>query len=82
MRVERQVLIPLPEREASIFLIGVAYVERETILADEALWRPLRDALLGMSPQARAYKGIAEGFDGLMAQFPTSPLPRTGEAPS
>ena len=70
VRVERQVLIPLPERQASIFLIGAAFVDRDAVLAEERLWRPLRAALEGMSPAARAYKGVAEGFDALIAQFP------------
>ncbi len=70
VRVERQVLIPIPEREASIFLIGVAFVQKETVLAHESLWRPLRAALEGMSPQARDYKGVAEGFEALIGQFP------------
>ena len=70
VRTERQVLLPLPEHSASIFLIGVGFVERETILADESLWSPLRSALVGMSPQARKYKGVAAEFDGLLAQFP------------
>ena len=70
VRVERQVTIPLIEHDATIFLIGTSFVERATILKDETLWRPLRQALNGMSPQARAYKGIAEGFEALMAQFP------------
>lgn len=69
VRVERQVLIPLPEHGASIFLIGVGFVSKEDILADEALWRPLRSALEGMSPQAREYKGVASEFEGLLAQF-------------
>lgn len=72
VRVERQVLLPLPEHGASIFLIGVAFVERKAIMGTEALWRPLRAALVGMSPQARAYKGVSEGFEALMAQFPRS----------
>ena len=71
VRVERQVLIPLPERGASIFLIGVGFVSKEDILADEGLWRPLRAALGGMTPQAREYKGVADGYAGLVAQFPT-----------
>ncbi len=71
VRVERQVLIPMPEHGASIFLIGVAFVDRETVLADETLWMPLKAALAGMSPQAREYKGVALEFDSLMAQFPT-----------
>lgn len=70
VRVERQVLLPLPEQGAAIFLIGVAFVDRATVLADEALWRPLRSALVGMSPEARAYKGVAEGFEALLRQFP------------
>ena len=70
VRVERQVTIPLIEHDATIFLIGTSFVERATILEDETLWRPLRQALNGMSPQARKYKGIAEGFEALMAQFP------------
>lgn len=70
VRFERQVLIPLPEYGASIFLIGVGFASKDVVLADEALWRPLRTALEGMSPQARAYKGIAPEFEGLMSQFP------------
>lgn len=70
IRMERQVLLPLPEHGASIFLIGVGFMEREVILDDESLWRPLRSALVGMSPQARDYKGVAEEFEGLLAQFP------------
>ncbi len=72
VRVERQVLLPLPEHGASIFLIGVAFVDKATILGDEALWKPLCAALKGMSPQAREYKGVTEEFDGLMAQFASS----------
>ena len=75
VRVERQVLIPLAEHGASIFLIGVAFVSKSTILADEALWHPLRAALVGMSPEARAYKGVADEFEGLLAQFPYMPTP-------
>ena len=81
VRVERQVLLPLPEHGASIFLIGVAYVDRATVLADESLWRPMRSALLGMSPQARAYKGIAEEFEGLASQFPSQGPTRDSRSP-
>jgi hypothetical protein len=70
VRFERQVLLPLPDREASIFLIATGFVSKEEVLADEALWRPLKTALQGMSPQAREYKGVANQFDGLLAQFP------------
>jgi hypothetical protein len=69
-RVERQVLLPLPQHDDSIFLIGVGFVTKEAILLDESLWRPLRLALEGMSPQAREYKGVAAEFEGLVAQFP------------
>lgn len=75
VRVERQILLPLPEHGASIFLIGVGFVAKETVLADAGLWRPLHAALEGMSPQAREYKGVAEEFDGLMAQFSYIPTP-------
>lgn len=81
VRVERQVLIPLPEQEASIFLIGVAFVDRETVLGDEALWRSLKTALDGMSPAAREYKGVAEGFEDLTAQFPESDVARRNFPP-
>ena len=69
VRVERQVLIPLPKHGASIFLIGVAFVDKATVLGDEGLWRPLRQALEGMSPQAKAYKGVADEFEGLLRQL-------------
>lgn len=70
VRVERQVLLPLPDHGASIFLICVAFVSKEEILGDETLWRPMLAALHGMSPQARDYKGVAREFEGLIAQFP------------
>ena len=75
VRVERQVTIPLPEHDAAVFLIGTHLVDRETVLADAGLWRPLLAALVGMSPEARAYKGLAEGFDSLTGQFPSPHIP-------
>ena len=72
VRIERQVTLPLPEHDAAIFLIGTGFVERSTILADESLWRPLKAALNGMSPQAREYKGLTQGFDDLMRQLDKS----------
>lgn len=69
VRFERQVLIPLPEFEASIFLIATGFVSKEEVLGDEGLWRPLRAALEGMSPEARKYKGVDGQFDALMGQF-------------
>lgn len=70
VRTERQVLLPLPQCGASIFLIGVGFIDRGTILADAGLRCPLRAALVGMSPQAREYKGVSAEFEGLLAQFP------------
>ena len=69
-RVERQVTIPLPEHDAALFLIATSFVDRETVLAEDTLWRPLKRALERMTPEARAYKGITEEFGALLAQFP------------
>ena len=70
VRVERQVTLPLPEHDAALFLIATGFHARSDVLAEERLWRPLLRALDGMSPAARAYKGVAEGFAFLRDQFP------------
>ncbi len=83
VRFERQILIPLPDQEASIFLIATGFVSKEEILTDETLWLPLKAALESMSPESRKYKGVADQFEALMAQFPLRQnRDRCADAPS
>jgi dimethylamine monooxygenase subunit A len=56
-RVERQVLCPLPEAGASLFLIHPIYTDPRRLTPEER--EGLRSALLGMSPESIRYKGVA-----------------------
>jgi hypothetical protein len=56
-RVERQVLWGLPDVGASLFVIAPCHVPATALTPEERA--ALRSALLGMSEESRAYKGIA-----------------------
>jgi hypothetical protein len=58
LRVERQVLLGLPEVGASLFLIRPYVMRPDEIRADPRLGGSLRSALLSMSPASREYKGV------------------------
>lgn len=66
VRTERQVTWPLPEVGAALFTIRVGHVSDTEILPNPALLQPLREALLSMSEEAKAYKGLAQDWNGLM----------------
>ena len=59
-RVERQVLCPLPEVGASLFVIHPIYTDPRDLLPEER--EGLRAALLSMSPESIRYKGVG-GFE-------------------
>jgi hypothetical protein len=58
MRVERQVTWGLPDVGAAVFTIRVSHVPGDAIRADPARRELLRAALLSMSPEQLAYKGL------------------------
>jgi hypothetical protein len=66
LRVERQVLWPLPEVGASLFAIRVSFWRAEEIAADPRKRELLRRGLLSMSPESRRYKGVDGCFDELV----------------
>ncbi|HTQ10223.1 MAG TPA: heme-dependent oxidative N-demethylase subunit alpha family protein [Fimbriimonadaceae bacterium] len=65
-RIERQSTLGLPEVDAALFFIHVQTIPDTVILASRHLREALRQGLLSMSPEARRYKGVEEGFDDLM----------------
>lgn len=64
-RVERQVLWGLPEVNASLFVIAPSVRPLDELTAAERA--ALTGALRSMSPEARAYKGLSEGMEPLLA---------------
>jgi hypothetical protein len=67
MRVERQVLLPLPEVNASIFLIRTYLYDVRELTSDQRAF--MRSAIESMSPQAREYKSVTGMVDELIAQL-------------
>jgi hypothetical protein len=65
-RVERQVMVGLPEARAALFFIRLYLTEGAEVRADPERRRALVSALRGMSPESRAYKGIAAYADALI----------------
>ena len=72
LRVERQTIWGLPshgprdERGASLFTIRTYLYDLADIRRDPATRDPLVAALLSMTPESRAYKGLADHFDPLI----------------
>jgi hypothetical protein len=65
-RVERQVMVGLPEARTALFFIRLYLTEGAEVRADPERRRALVSALRGMSPESRAYKGIAGYAEGLI----------------
>lgn len=66
LRVERQVLVPLPEVRASLFTIRISFIDGEDIRRNETERALLRSALLSMTPQSRIYKGLDSSMDEII----------------
>ena len=64
--VERQVMQGLPEVRAALFVIRLYLTESAEVRGDAERRRALRTALAGMSPESRAYKGIASSVSRLI----------------
>lgn len=62
LRVERQVLLPLPECAAALFLIRLHLYPIRTVAPE-----PLLAALESMSPEARTYKGLSADWERLLS---------------
>lgn len=65
-RVERQVMVGLPSGRAALFFIRLYLTEGAEVREDPDRRRTLVSALRGMSPESRAYKGIAAYADPLI----------------
>jgi dimethylamine monooxygenase subunit A len=68
-RVERQVLLPLPECNAAIFLIRLHLYDARTVPA-----LPLIAALETMTPEARTYKGLAADWESVLSWLRTAAI--------
>jgi hypothetical protein len=66
LRVERQCTIGLPEVHAAIFTIRTYFIEGEMIRRDPRERELLRSALLSMTPESLAYKGLTESLADLL----------------
>lgn len=60
VRVERQVLIGLPEVDAALFLIRPSFLDGDRVRADGELNRALQSGLASMTHEQAQYKGVAE----------------------
>ncbi len=67
LRVERQVLAALPVDGAFLFTIRVHVQPSDRLRDDPEAAHGLASALRGMSPEARAYKGLVDTADALAA---------------
>ena len=66
LRVERQTIWGFPARGASLFTIRTYLYDLADLRRDPSVRDPLIAALHSMSPESRAYKGLAEAFDPLL----------------
>lgn len=73
LRVERQVLWPLPEANAAVFAIRIYHIDGEEIRADRDEREALRAALRSMSPESRRYKSLDGCFDDVLRWLEEQP---------
>jgi hypothetical protein len=64
LRAERQVICGLPEVGAAVFFIRPSQIEAAELSTEERA--QLHAALLTMSPESRAYKGLTRHWDALL----------------
>lgn len=64
-RAERQTTWGFPEFNTALFLIRISFFSATEIRADEKKKAQLLSALQSMTPESRAYKGVAHCFDQL-----------------
>ncbi|MFN2455475.1 MAG: DUF3445 domain-containing protein [Pyrinomonadaceae bacterium] len=80
LRIERQVLHGLPELNAALFAIRVYFISGEEIRANERERALLRAALLSMTPESRAYKGLDENMEDVIAWLDNGSAASRGNA--
>ena len=72
LRVERQTIWGFPSRGASLFTIRTYLYDCDGLRRDPTTRDPLVAALLSMSPESRAYKGLAGHVDPLITWLQAS----------
>ncbi|SFJ31105.1 heme-dependent oxidative N-demethylase subunit alpha family protein [Planctomicrobium piriforme] len=66
LRVERQVILGMPEVNASLFFIRVSHIDGNEIRQNSDERRRLVQALSTMDDATRRYKGLSESMDDLL----------------
>lgn len=66
LRIERQVIYPIPEIDSSLFTIGVSFISGEDIKNNPHYNHQLKSALMSMSKESRIYKGVDHCFNELV----------------
>jgi hypothetical protein len=66
LRVERQVLVGIPEADAALFTIRVYLCDGAALCADPAKRGALVAALRSMSPESRAFKSLGSAYADLL----------------
>lgn len=67
LRVERQVLLPLPKVQSAIFLIRVSFVDGQAIKSNPKERELLRSALQSMTEESLVYKGLKSSLPDILA---------------
>lgn len=67
LRVERQVIWGFPQVNASLFTIRVYYTDGDEIRSNPKQRELLRAGLLSMTPESRAYKGLSDSMEQVLA---------------
>ena len=68
LRVERQILTPLPKTGAMLFGIRIERMRLDRVLADPEVRRRFHHAIATMPPAVAAYKGLTKVLSALLQQ--------------
>ncbi|MBC7537971.1 MAG: DUF3445 domain-containing protein [Bacteriovorax sp.] len=71
-RIERQTTFGFAEDQSSLFTIGVSFLTGHEVRNDPHMRDQLISALLSMTPESRAYKGVEGCFDQLLKWLQSS----------
>jgi hypothetical protein len=71
LRVERQTTVGLPAAAASLFFIRLSFIDGNQLKKNKSWNSQLVSALQSMTPESRAYKGVAGCFDDLVGWLET-----------
>ncbi|GAB5559355.1 MAG: hypothetical protein SynsKO_10020 [Synoicihabitans sp.] len=67
LRVERQILTPLPETGAMLFGIRIERIRLDKVLADSEVKQRFHRAIATMPPEVAAYKGLSDVREDLLS---------------